>query len=154
MRTISIRQPWCFAILNCGKRIENRRTNIAGAYRGPVLLHAAKSNDLPDTIAAFEWMRERRLWSAPDMLPAMDRGGIVGRARIEAVFDPCSEDDYRSIITLRQPYHETNLLWAEPGMWWILLADVEPLPFVPCRGRLGLWTPLEDVVRAATGGAA
>jgi len=42
-KAISIKQPWAWAILNCGKGVENRkwRTN----YRGRVIVHAGQSID-------------------------------------------------------------------------------------------------------------
>ncbi len=32
------------------------------------------------------------------------------------------------------------------GAYAWLLANVEPVPLVPCKGRLGLWTPSDDVL--------
>lgn len=29
--------------------------------------------------------------------------------------------------------------WAIPGEWHWLLADPKPLPFFPCKGRLGIF---------------
>ena len=42
MKALSLTQPWADAILEQGKRIENREKWTACKYRGPVLLHAAK----------------------------------------------------------------------------------------------------------------
>ena len=33
------------------------------------------------------------------------------------------------------------------GAYAWLLANVEPVPLIPCKGNLGLWTPSEDIVR-------
>lgn len=44
-RILTVRQPWAWAIINGGKDVENRSTNIAGDYRGPVLIHVAKAFD-------------------------------------------------------------------------------------------------------------
>ncbi|WP_282847193.1 ASCH domain-containing protein [Microbacterium oxydans] len=41
MRILTVRQPWAWAIIHGGKTVENRVRNIAGDYRGPVLIHAA-----------------------------------------------------------------------------------------------------------------
>jgi hypothetical protein len=43
MRILTVRQPWAWAIIHGGKTVENRVRNIAGDYRGPVLIHAAKA---------------------------------------------------------------------------------------------------------------
>lgn len=40
--------------------------------------------------------------------------------------------------------------WAEPGMWWLRLTNPQPLTDpIPTRGRLGLWTPDQDVLDQA-----
>lgn len=49
-RILTVRQPWAWAIIHGGKTVENRVRNIAGDYRGPVLIHVAKAVD----DAAFE----------------------------------------------------------------------------------------------------
>jgi hypothetical protein len=49
MESLTVRQPWAWAILHGGKNIENRTRNIAGSYRGPVAIHAGKALD----VAAF-----------------------------------------------------------------------------------------------------
>ena len=45
MRVLTVRQPWAWAIIHGGKDVENRVRNIAGAYRGPVAIHVAKTED-------------------------------------------------------------------------------------------------------------
>ena len=45
MRILTVKQPWAAAIIHSGKDVENRPRNIAGAYRGPVAIHAGKSFD-------------------------------------------------------------------------------------------------------------
>ncbi|MBL8866467.1 MAG: ASCH domain-containing protein, partial [Planctomycetia bacterium] len=41
MLALSIHQPWAHAILHFGKSVENRTWSTS--YRGPLLIHAAKS---------------------------------------------------------------------------------------------------------------
>ena len=45
MRILTVRQPWAHAIVHGGKDVENRVRNVAGAYRGPVAIHAAQAWD-------------------------------------------------------------------------------------------------------------
>ena len=45
MKAITVRQPWAWAIIYGQKDVENRTRNIAGSYRGPVVIHAGKSLD-------------------------------------------------------------------------------------------------------------
>lgn len=41
-RILTVRNPWAWAIINAGKTVENRSRNVAGDYRGPLLIHVAK----------------------------------------------------------------------------------------------------------------
>lgn len=41
LRIITIREPWAHRLIHDGKDVENRARNIVGAYRGPILIHAA-----------------------------------------------------------------------------------------------------------------
>jgi hypothetical protein len=70
MKALSIRQPWAWAIVSGLKTIENRswQTN----YRGPLLIHAAKSRAdlrlvLPDGTA---------------VPPELDYGCLIGSAEL------------------------------------------------------------------------
>lgn len=67
-RILTVRQPWAWAIVHGGKDVENRVRNIAGDYRGPVLIHAAsgKTAELND--------RQELLLLAAD---EDERGGIA-----------------------------------------------------------------------------
>jgi hypothetical protein len=74
MKTLSIRQPWAWAICNAGKDIENR--NWYTNYRGPILIHASKSIDK----TGYEFLETRNI--IPPLANVIDRGGIVGYAEI------------------------------------------------------------------------
>lgn len=141
MMALSIRQPWCFAILHLGKRLENRTWSTR--YRGPILIHASKAmtRDEYDEVSFFVQYHYPELApaGAPDlMLPPfddLDRGGIVGRANLV--------DCVRSKQAL--PFGKSRA-WGDMHIvpWWqgpvgFVLDDVQPLPFVPCKGKLGLF---------------
>lgn len=119
MRTLSIRQPWAWLILNAGKNIENRSWSTK--YRGPILIHASKGM----TRAEYEAAKDP-LWHCRGLvveLPGkheMDFGGIVGRATIVDCVTTSDSDWFC-------------------GPFGFVLADVEPLPFFPCRGQLGFF---------------
>ena len=127
MKALSIRQPWAWAILHAGKRIENRDWS-ACHYRGPVLLHAAKGctrDEYSDAVEYIEWSRND-LGMPPLEVPTLamlDRGGLVGIARIADV--------------KRNP--EAHRGYEVPGALGLVLADVRPLPFVPFKGALGFF---------------
>ena len=81
----------------------------------------------------------------------MLRGGICGRARIVDVIDPAT--------TRPGPPDKSFEAWVRSGgapdqrRWWfggfaLVLADVEPLPFKPWKGALGLFeVPDSEVPR-------
>lgn len=124
---LSIRQPWAYAILH-GKDIENR--NWKTAYRGPILIHAGATMPMRDYREAARFIEARGV-TVPHPQD-LKRGGIIGRAELV------------DCVT------RSNSPWfaREPsgrGSYGFVLANVEPLPFVPCAGRLGLFIPDVEV---------
>lgn len=118
MKALSIRQPWADAIIWHGKDVENRswRTD----FRGPVLIHAAKAWG-PQERADLAFVEDMTATKLEDV----DRpllGGIVGQAEIV----DCVE--------------EMESRWFF-GRYGFVLRNAEPLPFQPCKGRLGFFTP-------------
>lgn len=112
---LSILQPWAWLIVNGHKDIENRcwRTN----FRGRLLIHAGKRwgreqrEDLAQVRAQFPHLQ------IPD---TFDLGGIVGKATLV----DCVED--------------SNSPWFV-GEFGFVMANATPLPFLPCRGMLGIF---------------
>lgn len=124
MRALSIRQPWAWAIIHAGKDIENRSWSTS--YRGPVLIHAAKGmtrGDYEDCLAALHHISLTHPFPTDLPLPAFEelpRGGIIGKARL------------------------SNCVSSSPSPWFFgpygfVLADVEPLSFLPFKGKLGFF---------------
>jgi hypothetical protein len=140
VKALSGRQPWWWAILHAGKRIENRVWSTK--YRGPILLHAAKGCTHGEYADAAHWMLDAGVVEHVPILSDVQRGGIVGRATIVDVLPP------RNFATGALWPDDVEQHWARIGVdmrWrmgdqygWVL-ADVEPLPFVPCKGALGLF---------------
>ena len=117
MKALSICQPWAWAILHAGKRVENRTWRTP--YRGQLLIHASKSRRLltGDYRALVPGLRGL----PTDQLPF---GALVGV--VELV----------DCVPFRQVAGDP---FAE-GPWCWLLADPRPLPaLVPWKGRLGLF---------------
>ncbi len=117
IRALSIRQPWAWAILHAGKRIENRGWQCF--YRGPLLIHAAKGCTRDEYEDASAFIAAVSGLQVPP-LEQLDRGGIVGKARV------------------------TGCVSASDSAWFcgrygILLDDVRARPFMPIRGQLGLF---------------
>lgn len=161
MRAISLSQPWPWAILHLGKPLDNRsrkdgRMPAICRHRGPLLLHAAKSWD----DSALAWMKERGL------LPGDDEPGFPGLQTAGGIFARCVavghiEPWECSTCGTWEPHRRVHCTDCEGTLndddsidlrWWmggyaLLFTDVEPTPFVPCKGRLGLWTPPDNVLK-------
>jgi len=141
VKALSGRQPWWWAILHAGKRIENRRWNTS--HRGPILLHAAKGCTASEYISAVDWMLDAGVVEHETNVPSladMQRGGIIGCARIVAVLPPGGQIRPRN-GRYRMPewWGDIDIRWRMADQYGWILADVEPLPFVSCRGHLGLF---------------
>ena len=139
MRAISIRQPWPWLITrpditgnvhranakNFGllKNIENRAWQTK--YRGPVLIHAAKGMTVSEYrnvgyfLSGFCSPGSGGINLPPASL--LDRGGIVGYAEIT----DC-------VSASRSPWFM--------GDYGFVLQNQTPLPFLPCKGALSLFT--------------
>ncbi len=118
-RALSIRQPWAWAILYAGKRVENRTWQTS--YRGEIYIHAGLHvdrealEDLQDIIAAV-----------PAPRPPASRGALIGTAMLV------------DCVSVEHVPTE-QLAWAT-GPFCFILEDVRPLPRpVACRGALGFF---------------
>lgn len=124
---LSIRHPWAWLILHAGKDIENRsrRTN----YRGEFLIHASGTCTRRDWIEAARYYESVMLMgecsaeagAIPHRLD-LECGGIVGIAEIVGCVS------------------ESDSPWFF-GPRGYVLPNVRPLPFTPCKGRLGFFYP-------------
>lgn len=135
MKAISIRQPWTWAIVHAGKRVENRCWSTE--YRGPVMIHAAKgmtADEYEDFACFYEDLRSGK--GLPDLPPAKElaRGGLVARANVVGCV----------------PEKDKHLLCRGDAPWFfgpfgIILDSVEPIPFIPWRGALGLFNVPDEL---------
>jgi hypothetical protein len=150
VKALSGRQPWWWAILHAGKRIENRVWNTN--YRGLILLHAAKGCTRDEYEDACVWMENAGVIHHVDDVPKladMQRGGIVGQANIIGVvppggIPPAFRHGYEQAIDYR---------WHMDDQYGFILADVQPRPFVAYKGSLGLFDIPASVVQPALTGA-
>lgn len=118
---LSIRQPWASAIVLGGKDIENRSWSTD--YRGPLLIHAAKSFDADDVDDVLTICSRAGLstdWIDDPFGGPL--GGIIGRTELVAC-----------VARSASPWFF--------GRYGFVLRDVRPLDFRPCRGHLGLFVP-------------
>ena len=133
-KALSLRQPWAWLMIRPDivgeeeraaardrghiKDIENRKWRTH--YRGRVLVHASKAKDQNDYDSAAGLAAKIGIQLPP--WGDLQRGGIVGEFAI------------------------TNCV-SEHGSPWFFgpfgftVADAKPLPFRPCKGMLGFFTP-------------
>lgn len=131
MKAISIRQPWAWLIVRPDlvgqarsdaiarrelKDIENRVWPTS--YRGPILIHAGKGMTRDEYEAAQDplWARGGPTIELPEF-GALDRGGIVGAARIVDCV----------------PAYRAESWWHADCQFGLVLADVRPLAFKAWR---------------------
>jgi hypothetical protein len=158
MKAITVKQPWAWAIAHGGKDVENRTWGTG--YRGPLAIHAGAGWD-----ADGAWNRHVIGAAQKDQQP----GGFYDPPlRVE--FDTGSGRTLRllpdgrrfilgAIVALAElvdvcavQHGCTCGPWAIDGQYHWRLANVRPLAKpVPCKGRLGLWGPPEDVEAAVMG---
>jgi hypothetical protein len=147
MRILTVRQPWAWAIIFGGKNVENRSRNIAGTYRGPVLIHAGLTAvDDADPI----WNADR-FRTALEAAPATARDSMKVRGAILGVVELLDSHPAPECSGFGEDRGLCSQ-WAEDGGWHLTLAAPralrEPIAF---RGGLGLrrvdQSLAEDVLR-------
>lgn len=130
IKALSIRQPWVWAILSAGKRIENRPRRFH--YRGTICIHASLYEPaVRDLLSLHEVLDE--VVSGRAQAPAskysghtlqwarsLRRGGIVGTADIV----DCVE--------------QSDDPWFF-GPYGLVLDNAQPVEFIPVKGALGLF---------------
>lgn len=151
MRTLSIRQPWAWLIVNGHKSVENR--DWATLWRGEFLVHASSSGTKKAHAEIAAQVHDLIGLAVPEF-DALPRGGIVGITRIvHCVYGPrvpraagC-RPDYEVLDTVDER-------WFTDGYGFVL-ADSRPLPFHACKGRLGFFeVPLSAIETTPTGASA
>ena len=136
MRILTVRQPWAWAIIHGGKNIENRSRNLAGKYRGPVAIHAAKQEDknafsLSDSRAALDAAATR--FGAGGLFSPWwgNHGRIIGVADLVSVHrsQECLEfnGDYRYCSSWAES-QSVHLVFDNPRSLW------HPIPLKGAQG--------------------
>ena len=115
---LSIQQPWAWLIVKGYKDVENRTWPTR--YRGPFLVHAGQKFD-PE---GFAWVHERFPEIEMPAPEAFERGGVVGLATLANCFAP-------GALSVASPWYA--------GQYAFVLTNARPLPFRPCRGKLGFF---------------
>lgn len=144
MKALSIRQPWCWAILFAGKDVENRdwhphRQNmraalaysIDGGSGQEIYLHASQGmtrreyDDFADLCCSTQIIAHMPRDISLPPFEDLPRGGIVGSFRISGI-----------VAEYKSPWFF--------GPFGLVLHDAKPLPFRPCKGQLGFFEVPEE----------
>lgn len=136
MLALSIHQPWAHAILHLGKSVENRTWSTP--YRGPLLIHAAKSRASYDCWTPKRW-QEGFLCELPPW-ESLAKGAIVGRVEL---VDCVRVDPGRPGFL---PGVGPNV-WVEGPVCWVLRNPVAFEVPVPYRGMQQLFEVPDDLLR-------
>ena len=123
MKVIVIRQPWAWLIVHGFKDIENRSWTTR--YRGTLLIQA--SANLPGKLhlEEFRLFARKRGVELPE---DFERAGIVG------------------MVQLKDCVTSSRSKWFEGPVGWVLTKP-KRLPFIPLKGRLGLFDPPQEIIR-------
>lgn len=149
--TISLRQPWASAVLYFGKDVENR-TRWPFKYRGPLIIHASKSQPFAEDVRAFlDCAREDGATDeelrgiSPERLPAdVAIGGyIVGVVNLVDVF--CDT----------RPAPPDHPIFASPwrlesSPYSLYLENAIAVQPLCARGSLGLFKTPYDIAASLT----
>lgn len=135
MRILTVRQPWTWAIFR-GKDVENRVRNIAGAYRGPVAIHAAvREMPFDQHFEVAKYIRERT-GALPLFTLREGLGTILGVVDLVGVHHATECDGSTG---------EACSPWAMTDHFHLTLRNprelAEPIPY---KGALGLRTLDDD----------
>lgn len=129
MRTLSIRQPFCWLIVHGHKLVENR--DWSTEFRGRFVIHAGVSLVQRDYRETQAWVLDTTGIVVPDFtdLEQVPRGGLVGAATLVGV-----------VRDMDDPFFM--------GPFGFVLRDARPIPFVPCKGQLGWFDVPRSVLEA------
>ena len=123
MKTISIKQPFVYAIFKLGKDIENR--NWPTKHRGPLLIHASKTWDK----GGYNFLTYR----LDEFVPSKEHhvfGAIIGQVNL---IDCVDQSDSR---------------WFFGGWGFELEDPVEFKKPIPYRGQLGIFDVPDRILKA------
>lgn len=123
VKVLVVRQPWAWLIVHGFKDIENRSWRTR--YRGTLLIQASANLPSKDHLEEDRrWVKKRGV-KLPEELEA---GGIVG------------------MVQLVDCVTSSRSKWFEGPVGWVL-SKPKTLPFMPLKGRLGLFDPPPKFIR-------
>jgi len=138
-----VQQPWAWALVHGGKTVENR--SQAWSYRGPLAIHAGQRLDRA-ALGQVDWLTH---WAMPDVDDLVG-GAIIGVVDLVDVHVSHAPDETWTAPQQAECCISPWAQFADPGAKPVVHLVVEnPRPIaqpIPCKGRLGLWTPAPEVL--------
>mgnify|MGYP000993733204 CR=1 FL=1 len=134
VKALSVRPPWPMPILRGWKPVENRTRNIAGSYRGPLVIHASKRTQPVDDPSRSFVLR------LTGHLPLVEHPKVCGAALgiVELVDAHWADSCFHYDADTDEGLHCSR--WALPEQWHLVLRNPIWFPTpIPCKGALGLW---------------
>lgn len=137
VKALTISQPFASLIASGEKWVENRSWETK--HRGPLVIHAGKGT---------QYLTKAELAEYP-------HGGVVAYAELVACVElaPVKLHAAAAFHTLRASgINPVELLKHDhtEGPWCWVLKDVQPVEFVPCVGKQGLWEYAEGPLQPVT----
>jgi hypothetical protein len=127
---LSVRQPWAWAIIHAGKRLENRSAHairMGGMKPGRICIHASKGMTQDEYESGAESISFNSIGKAVCPRPdALIRGGIIG------------------VVTVTGKINESRDRWF-CGPWALVLEGPEACEPIPCVGELGYFKWRDNV---------
>jgi hypothetical protein len=123
MKVIVVRQPWAWLIVHGFKDIENRTWKTR--YRGLLLIQASATCQTQRKLDESRRFARKRGVKLPE---EFDQGGIVGS------------------VQLGDCVTRSRSKWFEGPVGWVL-SKPKRLPFMPMKGRLGLFEPPPRIIK-------
>jgi hypothetical protein len=123
MKVIVVRQPWAWLIVHGFKDIENRTWKTR--YRGLLLIQASATCQTQRKLDESRRFARKRGVKLPE---EFDQGGIVGS------------------VQLGDCVTRSRSKWFEGPVGWVL-SKPKRLPFMPMKGRLGLFEPPQRIIK-------
>lgn len=117
LRTLSLKQPWAWLVVNGYKDIENRSWRTT--HRGPLLIHASRSNEL----LTLQVKDEIKRVYGVELPGEVDIGGIIG------------------VVDVVDCVKRHRSKWKFKSSWGWVLENPRRLPFRKCKGFVGVFKP-------------
>lgn len=142
MKILTVRNPWAWLIINGGKDIENRSTNIAGSYRGPVAIHSSIKNH-KDSWETFLVSHPRGEEMKAKMLNSLVYGSIVGVVDLVDVHECFGNESACFSRNKGEKCSEWALISER---FHLVLRNPRAINPIPYKGFLGLRTIKEPEI--------